>query len=40
LNFIIRFAKKNTRIYNILYDAVSAEKSYKNTLLSMFKRQK
>jgi flavin-dependent dehydrogenase len=33
-------SKKNSRIYNMLYDAVSAEKSYKNTLLSLFKRQK
>lgn len=32
LDFIIRRAKKNQRLHNILYDAVSAERSYKEIL--------
>ncbi|MCP5109115.1 MAG: hypothetical protein GY950_37385 [bacterium] len=37
INFIIRFAKKNEHIYNMLYDSVSAESSYKNILLNVFR---
>jgi flavin-dependent dehydrogenase len=40
MDFIIRRAQKSARIYNMLYGAVSAEKSYKSTFLSLFKKSK
>ncbi|MGD2091320.1 MAG: hypothetical protein PVH61_34405 [Candidatus Aminicenantes bacterium] len=40
MHVIIRLAKKSPRFYNMLYDSVSAENSYKNIFLNFFKRQK
>jgi hypothetical protein len=40
MHSIIRLAKKSPRFYNMLYDSVSAENSYKNIFLNFFKRQK
>lgn len=39
INLIIRLAKKNSRFYNLLYDAVSAERSYKNIFLRFLKKR-
>jgi flavin-dependent dehydrogenase len=36
LNVMMRKAKKNSRLHNILYDAVSAEKSYKQIMKDFF----
>ncbi len=38
INIIIKMAKNNQKIYNLLYDSVSAESSYKNIILNFFKR--
>ncbi|MCP4217119.1 MAG: FAD-dependent oxidoreductase, partial [bacterium] len=38
LNVTIRLARKYPRFYNMLYDSVSAENSYKNIIKSLFKR--
>ncbi len=38
LDVVIRLAKKHPHFYNMLYDSVSAEDSYKNILKSFFKK--
>ncbi len=38
INLVIKMAKNNQKIYNLLYDSVSAESSYKDILLNFFKR--
>ncbi len=38
LDVVIRLARKYPRFYNMLYDAVSAENSYKNIIKAFFKK--
>jgi len=39
IDLVIRLAKKHNRFYELLYDSVSAERSYKNIFLRLFKRR-
>ncbi|MCK4762467.1 MAG: hypothetical protein KAW12_09740 [Candidatus Aminicenantes bacterium] len=40
LDFFIRRARKSSRFYKLLYDAVSAENSYKNIMLNFLRGEK